>query len=338
MADHLRYFYTDITYNCHLLFPVMHITMLFYLPETFLIYTLNALSDSPLVVCRSEMSGGLHVYSIREDSTSINIIAQPAQSEPNLFSHSIPQWNISTNGDKQNKYKQDIPAAQYIQEIKSIQHNKSESAHAGPEYLVCTGPRGGEGTTGELVLMVASTQNQAPNTGLTREEAQKEALHLGEGGLTTLVTSGGPETDKPPSEQMMLNETKYDLNDSSSQTRMFLQGSTVVFSDEPLNYGSSGKLVVPLAQSQPSQMTFDPSQGSSHTVTETPDVQKAREGAAPSPWSSVKSPESNPVQPMDCLPTFTSQRPPDLPTTMGKRAVSNTWNINNTTPYDYRCV
>ncbi|XP_067451674.1 serine-rich adhesin for platelets isoform X2 [Thunnus thynnus] len=287
----------------------------------------------------SEMSGGLRVYSVREDSSSV--IAHVASSEPTLSAHSIPQSNISKDGDELNKHKQDMPAVHYVQDKNYTQHNESGSVHAGPESLVCTGPRGGEGTPGELVLMVASTQNQGPNPGLTGEDAQREALQQGDGSLTSLGTSEGPEKDEPPSEQMMLNETKHDLNDSSSQTRMFPQGSTVVFSDEPPNYGSSGKLVVPSAPNQPLHMIFDPSKGSSHIVTETPDGHKAREGAAPRPWSSVQSPESNPAEPrsplaqsIDCLPTFTSQRPPDIPTTTGKRAPFNTWNINNTTPYD----
>ncbi|KAM7412502.1 hypothetical protein PAMA_020062 [Pampus argenteus] len=271
----------------------------------------------------SDISGELHVYSTREDS-AVNIPAQPVCSSPNLSAHSKP--HISKDEDEQSIHK-DILC---LQDKDSTQRNESESVHAGPEYLVCTGPRGGEGTPGEPVVMVASTQNPR----LTGEEAQSESLHLGEGGLTTLGASGEPEKDESPSEHVMLTETKYDLNNSSSQTRMFLQDSTV----EPPNYGSSGKPVVPPAVSQPSHMTFDPLQGSSHTVSENPGGHNATEEAAPSPF--VQSSKSNPahphpllVQPIDCLPTFTSQRPPDLPTT--KLVLSNTWSSNNTTPYDY---
>ncbi|XP_062274493.1 mucin-5AC-like [Scomber scombrus] len=229
---------------------------------------------------RSEISAGLN---------SVNI-------KSNVSAHSIPPCNMSKDGDEQNKYKHDMPAAQYIQEKNSTQQNESESVHAGPEYLVCTGLGGGEGTPREVVLMVASTQNLVPNPGRTGEELQRE------GDLTSLSTSGGK--DDPQSERKMLNDTKYDSNDSSSKTRMFVQGSTVVFSDEPPHYGSF--------------------QGSSHTVTE------LREGATPRPL--VQSPPL--VQSMDCLPTFTNQRPPDLTATMGKRALSNTWNTNNTTSYE----
>lgn len=41
------------------------------------------------------------------------------------------------------------------------------------------------------------------------------------------------------------------------------------------------------------------------------------------------------VQSVDFLPTFTSQRPTDLPTTMGKRAQSNN---RNSSPYEQRYV
>lgn len=302
-----------------------------------------------------ELSGGCPVYS------SVNIITQPAHSEPNLSAHSIPQWSISKDGDEQDKYKQDMPAAQYIQDRHVPEYKMStghtnnrdeltkdmQSVHAGPEYLVCGRPMDGEASSGELVLVVASTQSQAPteshrptmpHPGLAGEQAQRETLCLAEGVATTLGASGGPKKDEPPSEQMKLNE--FDLNDSSSQTRTILQGSTVIFPEHPPYYRSSGDLVLPPPLSQPLHMTFDPSQVSSHTVTETPEDHKAKEGAAPSLWSSVQNSESNPtplVQSTDFLPTFTSQRPPDLPTAMGKRALSNTRNVNNA-PYEHRYV
>lgn len=304
-----------------------------------------------------ELSAGCPVYSVREELTSVNIITPPAYSEPNLSAHSIPEWEISKDGDEWDKYKQDIPAAQYIQDKYLPEDNiftghtdnkdtltkDGKSAHAGPEYLICAGPMDGEASPGEMVLMVASTQSQAPteyhrstmpHPGLAGEQPQSETLYLAEGGATTLGSSGGPKKDEPPSE--------YDLNDSSSQTRMILQGSTVIFTEEPPYYRSSGEPVAPPPLSQPSHMTFDPSRVFSHTVRETPEEHKAR---APSPCSSTQSSKSNLIQPhppsaqsVDVLPTFTSQRPPDLPTTMGKRAMSTTRNVNNISPYEHRYV
>ncbi|XP_074497072.1 uncharacterized protein LOC141771067 [Sebastes fasciatus] len=268
---------------------------------------------------RSELSGGFPVYSVREDSTSVNIISQPAHPEPNLSAHSIPRWEMSKDGNEQDRNEQDKPASQCIQDApeytiippglssdKDVLTKDVQSVHAEPEYSVCTGPM-----DGELVLMVASTQSRAPtesnrstmpHPGLAGEQSHRETLYPAEGGDAATATpgvSGGSKKD-----------------DSSSQTRMIVQGSAVVFTEETPYYRSSGERGVP------SHMTF------SHTVTETPEDQKTR---APSPWSSVQNSESHPTRPrppsaqsIDCLPTFTSQRPQDLPTTTGKRALSNT--------------
>ncbi|XP_040903084.1 serine-rich adhesin for platelets isoform X3 [Toxotes jaculatrix] len=275
----------------------------------------------------SEQSAGHPVYSVSEDSTSVNVITQPAH-----------------------RFKQDIAPVQDIQdkpEYKiSIGHadNKDtltknvQSVSAEPEYLVCTKIMDEEASLGELVLTAASTQDQA----LTQHHSSTvphpgEQAHLEEeGGSTTVWASGGPKKVE------LSTETKDDFN-SSSQTRMILHDSTVIFSEETPYQGPSRELVAAPSLSQPLHLTFDLSQVSSRSIIESPEDYKVREGAAPSPRPSVQNSESNPtqprspsVQPMDCLPTFTSQRPPDLPTTMGKRALSNTWNVNNTTPYEYR--
>lgn len=261
-----------------------------------------------LVLCRSELRGGYPLYS--EESTSVNISTQPAHSEPNRSPCSIPQWEISKDGDEQG-----IPAAQDEHEHKLSTGNADskdvQSVHAGPEYSVYTGPMDG----GELMPMVPHKHNQAPtepHPGLVGEQAHGTTLYLLEGGTTTPGASGGPKRDERPCEQMKLNKTKTDGNASSSQTSLIQQGPTVIFTDGPLVSG--------------------------HTVTETPENHIA--GAHASPWSWAQKSEphqtkSRPslVQSVDFLPTFTSQRPPDLPTTMGKRALSNT---RNSSPYKQR--
>ncbi|XP_029284307.1 mucin-17-like [Cottoperca gobio] len=272
----------------------------------------------------TELSDGCPV--VFEDSTYANILTKPALSEPNVSAHTITLWDISKDADEQEKNKPDIPAAQYIQDEQAPEYKPStghtdskdrlttdiQSVHAGPEYLVCTSAMDGEASPGELVLMVASTQSQAPteyhrstmpHPGPTGEQSQRATLDLSEGGATTHGVSGGAKNDDPPSEQM--NETY----DSLSHSRMVLQGSAVIFTEEKPYY------------SQPSHTTFDPSQASSYTVTETPEDHRA---GAPSPWSSVQNstrPRPPSVQSIDCLPTFTSQRPQDLPTT--RQAPSN---------------
>jgi len=188
------------------------------------------------------------------------------------------------------------------------------------------------------MLIISSTQGQSP-TEYHRYVVPHpgEQPPLEEEGSTTLVASGGLNKDEIRSNQVKVNETKYVLN-SPSQTRMILQGSAVIFSEEPPHHRSSGDLVIPPPPSQPLYLTFDRSQVCGHSITEIPEGHKAREGATPSPGPSSNStqPRSPSVQSGDCLPTFTSQRPSELPTAMGKQAQSNTWNV--TTPYECRYV
>ncbi|XP_078103280.1 uncharacterized protein LOC144515955 isoform X1 [Sander vitreus] len=236
------------------------------------------------------------VNSGREESTTINIITQPAHSEPSISAHSIPQWEMSKDGDEQDKYEQDIAAAQCIQDKHAPEYKMSKGETDNKDAsvcLVCPGPMDGEASPGELVLMVATTQSQAPTE---YQKSTKPGL-----GVDQSQRETKPQKDEPPSVQMKLNVTKYD---SSSQTRMILQGSAVIFTEETPYFRSSGEPVA------------------------TPEDHKA---SAQSPWSSVQNSESNPTRPRvpsvqsaDCLPTFTSQRPQNLPTAMGKRALSNT--------------
>ncbi|XP_047191421.1 mucin-12 isoform X3 [Scophthalmus maximus] len=272
----------------------------------------------------SDQSAGHPVNSVREDTTPVNIMTQPAQKynpdTPATHDKGIPEYDIST-GHKDNNDTKDV-----------------QSPDAEPEYLVCT-----KNMDGELVLVVASTQNQPPaESPRSMVPFPGEQTQLEEGGSTTLGTFGGPKKHELTSDQMKSKETKYDLN-SSAQTRMMLKGSMLIFSEEPSYHRSSRELVNPPPLSQPLHLNFDPALASSHAITETPEGRKEREGAAPSPWPSVQYPASTPpeprppsVQSVDCLPTFTSQRPPDLPTAMGEQASSNPWNVNITTPHDYR--
>ncbi|XP_068587373.1 uncharacterized protein plekhg2 [Cebidichthys violaceus] len=89
-----------------------------------------------------------------------------------------------------------------------------------------------------------------------------------------------PVVDQTQRRPPHLEEAGPKTEESSSQTRMLLLGSSVIFTEEMSYYGSSG----------------EPGRLSTHTVTET----------------------------ADCLPTFTSRRPEDLPATTGRWALSNT--------------
>ncbi|KAK9520403.1 hypothetical protein VZT92_020293 [Zoarces viviparus] len=99
-----------------------------------------------------------------------------------------------------------------------------------------------------------------------------------------LVPDPVPLVDQTQRGPLHLEEKRPKPEESSSQTRMLLLGSSVIFTEETSYYGSSG----------------EPGRLSTHTVTET----------------------------AECLPTFTSRRPEDLPATTGRRALSNTWEPN----------
>ena len=274
----------------------------------------------PLVVfCRLEQSAGRPGYSIREDTTFGNIMTADKynQDTPATQDKETPECKVPTGHlDNEDSLTKDVP-----------------SLHTGPEHLVCTKNMAREASPGELALGVASIQSQSPaedHSSMVPHQGEQPPLQ--EEHCTSPGTSGGPKIDELPSNQMKSNETNNALN-SSSQSRMILQGSTLIFSEEPACSRASRELVIPAPLRQPLHLTFDPSVASSHAFTETQEDRKAAgAGAAPSPWRSPSVPS------VDRLPTFTSQRPPDLPTTMGEQAPSNSWNVSSNAPCEYRYV
>ncbi|KAG7224445.1 hypothetical protein INR49_015075, partial [Caranx melampygus] len=245
----------------------------------------------------SEQSAGNHVSSGREDLSSANIIDKPAH-----------------------KYKQAIPEHM---DNRDYLTKDDQGAHAEPEDLICTKSMEEVVSPGECVLSVVLTQSQSPTEFHSSMVPQPEGQsHLEEGGSTTQAPSGGPKQQELQGNQMKLHATNCDLN-SSSQTKMIVQSSAVIFSEEPPYHRSP--------KNQPLHLTFDPSQ-----MVITSENPEAGEGAAPCPGLSPNpsQPHSPSVQSGDCLPTFTSQRPPELPTMMGKQVPSNAWNV--TSSYEYR--
>ncbi|KAF7650690.1 hypothetical protein LDENG_00121720 [Lucifuga dentata] len=273
---------------------------------------------------RSELNGGHPMSSVREDSASVTILTQSTHCGLNLPADRGQQWLVSEAGDGQEKYKHNIQDVHHVQqqgqeyELSTRNNNNADkstrSVHTEPECIISSS------ATEESVLMVVSAQTQAP-----KEYQNSMVLHPD---LSTEEVSGGPKEDKPTRVQMKLNSSN---DDDSSSSRMFLQDSSVIFSGETLHYESSRE-----PANYPVHVTFDHQQVYSHAGTE------ARDRPAPSTWSQVQSPDPNPtppcptsVQSVDCLPTFTSQRPADLLMAMGKRVLSNSWNTNTTSPYDH---
>lgn len=257
-----------------------------------------------LVLCRSGLTDGCLVHPIRADST------QPAHPQ-NLSAHSKPPREISKDGERiKDKHEPDDKSS-----TGRIYNQDGQR----PEYLVGTGLVGGEASPGELVLMGTSTQSQDP-----AEDHRSTVSHqqlTGEAHMGTFPVEDGAKTLREKDELKKLNETKNDVNESSSQTRMILQGSAVIFTEEPAHHRTSGGL------------TFDPSQ----VETQTPEDHKPR-ATGQKPWAEPNMTRTSPpsLQSVDFLPTFTSQRPPDLPSATGTRAPSNTRDDCHTSPYEHR--
>lgn len=149
-----------------------------------------------------------------------------------------------------------------------------------------------------------TTKSQA-HPGLAGGQAHEARPSLLDGGAPTSGVSGGPPSEKT-------NDTKTE--------------------------GNSPSPVVP-----PSSLTFDPSQVSGPVVAEPPENHTAGGHASPQSWAVKSEPHQTKSSPpslpsADLLPTFTSQRPPDLPTAASKRAPSNCRNISNSCLQEQRYV
>lgn len=229
--------------------------------------------------------------------------SQPTHSDLNVSAHCTPQRTFSKDDDKSDPYKQEIPATQYIQKLtKDVR-----SVHAGPEHLVCIEFTDGEESLGQLAQIFPTEYYSCT------VPRPKMTLHPDKGCMSTLGASGGPKEAELLSEQMKLK------CDASSQTRLTLQGTNLIFSEETPLCRSSGELVVQSLLSQPSNLNFEPPQGSSHTLTDTLNHHKAGEGSSDqNSCSDPIQPCPHLMQPVDRLPTFTSQKSLDVRSAMGK--------------------
>ncbi|XP_029374353.1 uncharacterized protein plekhg2 isoform X2 [Echeneis naucrates] len=195
------------------------------------------------------------------------------------------------------KYKQDI-SKRHIPECMDNKDTLSkvvQSSHTAPEYM------DGDPSPGELELTVTTMQWQSP------PEYQSSVVHPGQ--------QSQLEKDELQTEQIKGNKTKFDLN-YSFQSRMTVQGSAVIFSEGISDCRSSREQVISPELNESLPPTFEAFQVSSCSKAENPD---RKEGAAsssgPSPSPSQPRPPS--AQTGDCQLPFISQRPTDVPTTIG---------------------
>ncbi|XP_076002268.1 uncharacterized protein LOC142995181 isoform X2 [Genypterus blacodes] len=286
----------------------------------------------------SKVNGGCPRSSVRQHSTSVTIVTQSAHCGPKLTTDSGQHCIVSEDGGE--NYKHHLLENKLSTGDKSNAHKSTQAVQCvptEPEYI-STARRDADVHPGEVVLMVVSTQTEAPkehqclkmpHPGL---EAQRESFWRGEGGVTALGASGSPMEVKPAQEPIKFNNNNnHDLEDCSPQSGMFLQDSSEI----PQYESPTGPPPLPHL-SYPSNVSFDHQQVYSHIVTKTMDR------TASSPQSLFQSqgldliPRPPTVQSEDCLPTFTNQRPVDLPTAMGKQGLSNSWDAYTPSIYDHR--
>lgn len=256
---------------------------------------------------RPQLHGGHHDKSVTGNQVFLN---RSGCAESNLSHHGKPHCMVSQDGDTLNRNTRILPAVQ----VKEIQRNKDSAQHNERNYdqgqdvpSDLAGPRDEERGSEELITILIATQSQAPAEQqrcweITKNEDQREACQPVDVDTTTGRASELSQEDKLSRDKIILDDN---LNYSSHP-----QASTVeyAYTDVP-----------PPQTLQKSSASYD----SSQTVS---DLQEGHRTEARTTLTSDQSVQSRPpsVQSIDCLPTFTSQRPSELPTTMGRRAQPTT--------------
>ncbi|XP_041851116.1 pleckstrin homology domain-containing family G member 3 isoform X2 [Melanotaenia boesemani] len=115
-------------------------------------------------------------HSVRDDSTSVNILLLPTEPEPSGSALSIPQRDLSRDGDKD-----DFPAAQPSQD--QLVPGLVFTGHGDDRDVFNSNITEAEAAGEHMMMMVVTS----PAEGLTGEQTQ--TLHLAERAVTTLGTS-----------------------------------------------------------------------------------------------------------------------------------------------------
>ncbi|XP_039478593.1 mucin-5AC isoform X1 [Oreochromis aureus] len=226
------------------------------------------------------------------------IITQPASSEPRLCAEHCRK--LTKDGDNQDNDKQNAAAEQCIKT--RVEHSSTDNKDTlSKDVNVYTAPEFSV-CTGNANADTSSgkcNSSARPHSGPSREQRETEEC-------STVLRNQRPQN-------------------TSAEEQSNDEGSAGRFGECRL----LGELPVQPSQSLPLLIASGPSHVSCHPLTETPGHHSLRENE-PSP--------SNPTQPPceDHLPTFTSQRSPDLLTTLGKRASSDPWNVNSMPEGDHR--
>ncbi|KAM9442168.1 uncharacterized protein ACWYII_014332 isoform 1-T1 [Salvelinus alpinus] len=204
----------------------------------------------------------------------------------------------------------------------------------------------GVGAAEELLKTI---QQQAPTEPETSQVVKPDEDNLNTKIMSPYVASGAERGSSPqmvPRHQNKAESTKEKPRDATLDDRDVSPASPKISphssdtsptqqrSISGLTEGSNPLVWHPTQSpmTEPIQVTH--TSGQRVKESQVPEDSKEKGGMVPHPWSSLQSPTPIPppgVQSSDCLPKFTSQRPPNLhlPTSMGRRSLPINWNGSN---------
>uniref|UniRef100_A0A8C7UFI0 Pleckstrin homology domain containing, family G (with RhoGef domain) member 2 n=1 Tax=Oncorhynchus mykiss TaxID=8022 RepID=A0A8C7UFI0_ONCMY len=205
----------------------------------------------------------------------------------------------------------------------------------------------GVGAAEELMKTI---QQQAPTEPETSQLVKPDEDNLNTKIMTPYVASGAERGSSPrvaPGHQSKAESTKEKPRDATLDDRDVSPASSKISphssdtsptqqrSISGLTEGSNPLVRHPTQSPMTEPMQATHTSGQRVKESQVPEDSKEKEGGmVPHPWSSLQSPAPIPppgVQSSDCLPRFTSQRPPNLhlPTSMGRRSLPINWNGSN---------
>nr|XP_046150666.1 pleckstrin homology domain-containing family G member 3-like isoform X4 [Oncorhynchus gorbuscha]XP_046150668.1 pleckstrin homology domain-containing family G member 3-like isoform X4 [Oncorhynchus gorbuscha]XP_046150669.1 pleckstrin homology domain-containing family G member 3-like isoform X4 [Oncorhynchus gorbuscha] len=205
----------------------------------------------------------------------------------------------------------------------------------------------GVGTAEELMKTI---QQQAPTEPETSQLVKPDEDNLNTKIMSPYVASGAERGSSPqvvPGHQCKAESTKEKPRDATLDDRDVSPASSKISphssdtsptqqrSISGLTEGSNPLVRHPTQSPMTEPMQATHTSGQRVKESQAPEDSKEKEGGmVPHPWSSLQSPAPIPppgVQSSDCLPKFTSQRPPNLhlPTSMGRRSLPINWNGSN---------
>uniref|UniRef100_A0A4W5QIK7 Uncharacterized protein n=1 Tax=Hucho hucho TaxID=62062 RepID=A0A4W5QIK7_9TELE len=204
----------------------------------------------------------------------------------------------------------------------------------------------GVGAAEELLKTI---QQQAPTEPETSQVVKPDEDRLNTKIMSPYVASGAERGSSPqmaPGHQSKAESTKEKPRDGTQDDWDFSPASPKIslhISDiltqqrsiSGLTEGSNPLVWRPTQSPMTEPMQATHTSGQRVKESQVPEDSKEKEGGmVPHPWSSLQSPMPIPppgVQSSDCLPKFTSQRPPNLhlPTTMSIRSLPINWNGSN---------